>query len=437
MRNIKSIVYLMAIGGLSILNSCADDPVTKDPSPGYEHILNKPLVEALKKQGFKFSDDGELVIDKSVRETKELDLSSSKIKTLYGLSHFESLESLDISDNLLGESLDCSHLPKSVKELDLSENNQLKNYLKINDLSLEKLLLPTQGRWDSGDIVRYAQHENGQKADIDFLLNDGRKLDFTFEREINDKALATSLKSLYPSIFTPDGLKIDLRKDLEEDADLILNEAFDNLSGVEYILNHNQFKPANGKVALSGSANKPYSIEYMYISKNVKSLKLKNISTPNGLVVCKESQLRQLIMNSNAGLKDLQLDQKFWGEQINHTHFFKYGLILIDCPLLENISFPKQPAMTGRIYLQNLPALKEVDLLQIKAVHTISLDGLDIAKLQMPLELLDYPDGWGGSDDQRKIMLAFGDQITSQSTVRSFIDRQKEVSVVVEKSSTY
>ncbi len=424
------------LGALTLFTACGDENVVKAEDPTYEQILNTPLVAALEAQGFEFTEDGELVVNQKVLDTETLDLSDSKLKSLFGLSAFKNLKTVDLSGNLFMGIVDFSPLPLSIKSLNLSKNPTLEEYFNLERLTLDNLMLPSQAHWNMKELIDYAQTESAAETKIQFDMGE-KVVDFTFERPIADAQLAAQLKSLYPSVMSADGRSIDLRQEMTEEVDLVLTDTYNDLSGIEYFIAHPDYEGATGRIVITGNMESPCVLTYIAPNEGVKSLTLKGVSTPESIDFTQAARLTQLTVIGNDDISSLELPEHFWGNSVAQTEFFNHGITLKDCPKLESFTLPEQPAMIGKVALINLPLLKTVNLEPLSAFHTLALVGLDVAQITMPHSLVNYVDGFGGGDDQRKVVVAFDETIQANNAVRSFIEAQKQVAQVIDFSNYY
>ncbi|WP_291562634.1 hypothetical protein, partial [Bacteroides sp.] len=271
----------------SIICGCKDE-VDVNGDFEVEIFENTQLKEALTKKGYSFDENGQLICNKMVLDTKELDLSNCNLVSLEGLNLFTALESLNVDDNEFFETFNFEHLPKSLKSISLKGNDNITYYKSLMDETnskvvrnkLELLRLPASAKWNTNEIPAFARNA-AEVTKVELFDESGNFSEYTFLREIPDAKLQSLLKNLYPSVFDKASGKINLNFVMTESADLVINEEIENLEGVEYIIGRNDFK---GNVSLKGVSNKKYGMDYVALSSGVKSLNIVNINTPLSLI---------------------------------------------------------------------------------------------------------------------------------------------------------
>ena len=115
--------FVFAMLGLFV-TSCFDDEMERYKLRFCPY--NKQRIErGLKEKGFSFLQTMGAYTDELVKTTKVLNLSKCNLKTVIGLSTFESLEEIILSDNQFGAVFDFANLPLSVKKVVLSGNDDI------------------------------------------------------------------------------------------------------------------------------------------------------------------------------------------------------------------------------------------------------------------------------------------------------------------------
>ncbi len=429
--------FLLYALGVLLFAGCNEDPdVEVEVKTEYEKIFNDNLNAALKKLGFEYTDDGELVVDEVVRSTTSLDLSSCSLTNLNGIDAFEALESVDLSDNDFGTTFDFRYFGSTIKDVNLSDNTELQSYSNLVDKrALDVLTLPSQAKWSRGDVIDYITSEGGAATKVYVVGSDGVAEQITTKREIPDSDLRDELKALYPSIFGSDDL-VDMTKSLTNSSDLVLSREYADLEGVEYILFNSNFE--GQQVVLRAPETTPYTMDYFALGTSVAKLTLVNVVTPNGLDLDSASALSQLTIVNNSSLTALSLSSNFLGSSVAHTSVFDYSLTVMDCPLLKELTLPAEGVAIGKIYLSNLPKLASFDMSQIKLIHTIAFNQLPLTAFVMPQSFSEYCDGWGRTDEQKKLFVATDATVTAKSAISVFLRNMASAGAeVVDLSAHY
>lgn len=429
----------------SFVISCSDNEMDNVNNSSV-NIVNKALKEALKKKGFSFTDDGELIKNELVRTTKILDLSKCNLKTVIGLSVFESLEEIILSDNQFGAIFDFANLPLSVKKVILSGNDDIvefKNlaYKKddkfVAQRSFTSLILPSTAKWNTTDIVYWASTEIGRKADVLLSERNGILTKYSVLRDIPDSKLKKYLSKLYPSLFDNETGKMDLSRTLIEQKDLIIYEEIDNLEGVEYIIGNPNYKGLEGSVILSGKSENKYLMHCIRPSKAVKRLTLNNINTEENLDLTPFTELTGLFLKNNETIVSLKLSKSFVGSDVSDTNILKNQLCLNNCSSLEDLVFPIEEGCIGMIQIVDLPKLKVIDLSGIRMLHTIVLSNLPLATIIMPDKIQQYTDGWGMRDEKKQLFVAFGKSLQNAVSISMFLDKYEKEADIVDYTDYY
>lgn len=423
----------------SIICGCKDE-VDVNGDFEVEIFENTQLKEALTKKGYSFDENGQLICNKMVLDTKELDLSNCNLVSLEGLNLFTALESLNVDDNEFFETFNFEHLPKSLKSISLKGNDNITYYKSLMDETnskvvrnkLELLRLPASAKWNTNEIPAFARNA-AEVTKVELFDESGNFSEYTFLREIPDAKLQSHLKNLYPSVFDKASGKINLNFVMTESADLVINEEIENLEGVEYIIGRNDFK---GNVSLKGVSNKKYNMDYVALSSGVKSFNIVNINTPNGIYLSNASSLKSVRVENNDEVPYLKLSGSFLSGKMEDINTLKNGLTVINCKVLSGIVIGNETTgVTGKIILKDLPSLQELDLSVLNGIHTFVAKGLSngIEKLKLPLEINTVSDGYGNNKGVSNICLS----VENESQFQSFIDLCRLAAKVYDVSFFY
>ena len=436
--------FVFAMLGLFV-TSCSDDEM-EDINYDSVHIINKELNEALKKKGFSFTEDGGLIQNELVKTTKVLNLSKCNLKTVIGLSTFESLEEIILSDNQFGAVFDFANLPLSVKKVVLSGNDDIVEFKNlaykretkfVAQRNFTSLVLPLTAKWNTAEIVYFASSEIGKKADIQLTEKNGVLMKYSLLRDIPDNKLKEYLKKLYPSVFDNETGKMDLSRTLTEKEDLIIYEEIDNLEGVEYIIGNPNYKGPEGSVIISGKAENKYLMQCVRPSKAVRRLCLKNINTEENLDLTSFTELTGLFFKNNETIVSLNLSESFVGKNVADTNILKNQLCLNNCSSLEDLIFPVEEGSIGMIQFVDLPKLKTIDLSSIRILHTIVLNNLPLATIRMPERMQQYTDGWGTNDVRIQLFFAFGESLRNTASIKMFLNKHEKEADIIDYTEYY
>ena len=409
---------------LTVTYSCKDEVVLNN-NYEVEVFENTQLKDALLSKGYSFDENGQLICNDMVLNTKELDLSNCGLTSLEGLSLFSSLESLNVDNNKFVETFDFDYLPKSLTGISLKGNDNITYYkslmddtnTKVKRNKLESLKLPASAKWNTNEIPAFAKYASEETV-IEMVDETGNFSEYTFWREIPDENLKAVLMSLYPSVFDKSNGKINLNLMLTETADLVIDEPLANLEGVEYIIGRSQFK---GKVSLKGVSTEKYNMEYVALSPNVTSFSITDINTPNGIYLNNATSLKSVNVENNDSVSYIELSNSFLSSQIENVNTLTNNVSLINCGKLKGFSISNgSVGGTGKIILEKLPSLTELNLSALNGIHTfVALDlNSGIEQMKLPVEITSVSDGYGSNNGISNICLA----IDNENKFQAFID---------------
>ncbi len=418
-------VLLLCLSSFIFMMFACKDEVDVYEDFEVEVFENTKLKDALIKKGYSFDDNGQLICNSMVLETKELNLSNCELVSLQGLDLFTSLEILNVDNNKFIETFDFEYLPKTLKSISLKGNDNITFYkslmddtnTKIKRDKLDLLRLPASAKWNTNEIPAFAKYaSDGTKIEI--ANESGDFSEYTFLREIPNETLRAKLMSLFPSIFDKTTGKINLNFEMTETADLIIDEPIESLEGVEYIIGREQFK---GNVSLKGMAKKKYNMNYVSLSSNVTSFSIVDINTPNGVYLTNATSLRSVRVENNDSVPYIRLSNSFLSPNTEAINSLTNNISVINCNALIGLSISNENlGGMGKISLNNLPSLTELDLSSVNGIHTFVAYGLNsgIEQIKLPTEMKIVSDGYGTENGMLNICLA----IENENLFQSFID---------------
>lgn len=205
---------------------------------------------------------------------------------------------------------------------------------------------------------------------------------------------------------------------MTETADLIIDEPIESLEGVEYIIGREQFK---GNVSLKGMAKKKYNMNYVSLSSNVTSFSIVDINTPNGVYLTNATSLRSVRVENNDSVPYIRLSNSFLSPNTEAINSLTNNISVINCNALIGLSISNENlGGMGKISLNNLPSLTELDLSSVNGIHTFVAYGLNsgIEQIKLPTEMKIVSDGYGTENGMLNICLA----IENENLFQSFID---------------
>ncbi|MCA4807018.1 hypothetical protein [Myroides odoratimimus] len=432
-RKILSLTVILCLAGQAI--SCSSDDNTKETitSEVFETqvIEDINLVKALKELGYEFDGNALKLTDK-VLNAKTLDLSAKQISNLNGIKAFNQLEEIILKDNNFILEFDFSSLPKSVKSIDL-QNNELYEFYNISKQhSLTKLYLPEQARFNMEDVLEFynANKEDILKNNIDMKMVENGKLSiYTTLREIPDPILREYMQETFPSMFSKSGEKIDIATPMrvpENTAEFHLGLYFNyssfsdpnydqtkdpdtydntylylddpkedfkttrikNYEGIQYILQHKDYGASWFDVS-NNAKEVNSSIEYLKIPDNgLTWFWMRKFNIKHGINITSKS-LKMVVLNFMSGFETLDLSSCsdfFVGGALTMS-----GLEISNSHELKNIVIPKSKLSdpeAGQIRLRYLSKLQEADFSHLTGLWgTSSFKGLPSWNAQFPEKL--------------------------------------------------
>jgi Leucine-rich repeat (LRR) protein len=396
MNRILLIIFTIALIG-TFMSSCNDD----DDDFSNVEVKNTKLKTILQNRGYTFNNEGNLVQDAQVQDTKSIDLSGCDLDDVAGLDIFPNLTEVNLSDNNFSASFNFSVLPSSVTSVDLT-GNQIYEYPGLVNVEtakngdetvtklreMKKLYLPSSAKYNCDDLVYfYEQNQNDiEDGTIDIKMEDanGSLAQYTTLREVPEDTVRNYLKEQFPSLFSGD--KIDISKRLINISEVnknISHDKFTNAEGFAYIAMNRGFD--GGYIALYSSAET--SIPYLKIKRSLYTILLKNINTtdldlseaPN-LLYCEignNNTIKSLDLSICKRLGQRGLEKEMSGDEPSQ-------IIIFGCPLLEILTLPEKTENIIQFTACNLPKLEKLDLSHLKCVYQLGLGGLSSCQITFP-----------------------------------------------------
>lgn len=447
------IQWLLASICLLASTGCSDSTGGEVPTEPSITISNQALIKALSSRGYTF-DEGKLVQDKKVLETKSLDLSDCDLETLDGLQAFESLEVLNINNNALGPDMFMSHLPASLKSLSLTGNNVVnihqlaqKNPLSgayVAQVKLEKLSLPSSALHNREEVVYFYLSPTGQTCDMTVVDNDGASTQYSSLRTVPDENLRTYLMANFPSIFDAPSQKIDMSKTLdtttsEHKQDIVYRKG-GGYEGIQYVLSAPNYQGKQvilvdeeqetdtrveaSLVATTTKVASFTSLGTVTVPTSVETFCLLS-ATVDSLDLSKCSNLKKIKLKSIDDLHTVDLTKAT--SLLTGTHQMQYQVSVEGCQQVSKIAWPEvTQASSGQLYFAHLPELKELSLLPFESLHTLVLFNLPQCSVQFPT-LVSYTNGWGVDSSESTVQVAMTDDIATQAStfVQTLANKEK------------
>lgn len=387
---------------LLLLIGCNDD------EPTYEKKVmnNTELIKALKTKGFSF-EGNLLVMNEKIAEMKSLDLSNSKLTNVSGLEIFSNLEEINLSNNNFGAQFDFTKLPQSIKKIDLS-NNEIYDYqglatvdFETADIKIlrefESITLPASARFNMEVLPHYSKESKTTKLSMQNAKT-GKAEPYTTLREIPDSELRKYFNEQFSSIMNSEG-KVDISKKIstEQASTNIVFWSLDNIKdieGIEYFVNNPMYMGT--VLSIIASPSQEIKLAYLKPVKTIEFLMLQNVSSAI-FDWSSAKHMHAVTIRKNDGLKEIDLSHSKYFMQREGDIGYNQGkwspdfIDIYDCPELEQIKLPtsknnfiayaslyKLPKLTyldvnkiggiARLYLAELPNLKELELTSIKHV---------------------------------------------------------------------
>lgn len=478
----KNLMKLMIVSILLtvFLASCKDDDPTYEKRP----IENTELLAALQTKATNLTfENGMLVMNDAVANTKSLDLSGANLTSVKGLAVFANLETVNLSNNNIESSdaladlpakvtsvnlaknkfvtvFDFAKLPESVKSVDLSDN-EIYDYQGLMDIDFEKgdikvlrklkkLILPKSAKFNVETLPFY--FEENKDADMKMQNNEGKLEAYTTLREIPDEIILAILKDAFPNKFKGD--KIDLSKNFSLDekgkpinisftqmANQIImkfGKPYKNVEGIEYIINDPRYEGTiYGFVAMMDGYD-PYVTSYLKPGKKFIGFMLIHISTPI-LDLSNAESLTRCFFSYNAAIKkvDLSSSKLFMRRGLDGNSPMLNGdmLTLMACPELEEVILPKDFSNTkdGIVSIVTgdfvaLPKLKSLDLSDITSTMGLTLGYLPkVAEIKYPKKIAHYLYFNGSPNNESGIFkLKIDEETFKRPETKAFIKEHKE-----------
>ncbi len=385
----KFYVCAMFVLGLCCA-SCSDD----EPEPE----TNSYLRQILEQKGYRFSEDGKLVLDDLANNTTTLDLSGTQISTdaLSELSMFPNLTDVDLSDNGYGPAFDFAKLPEQITGVDLT-GNEIYEYPGLVNIKtqengdetvtvlhkLTKLNLPEEAKYNCVEIPAFFSNTEG--VDMKMENGEGTTEAYNTLREVPDATLRSMLQKLYKSLFEGDKIDISRRmvdpsqrtKELNISPSSIPDgETVKSVEGVEYVIMNPSYQGATILLQPSEECTLPY----LKINPDNRMVSFININTPN-LDISHAEKICVFKTQKNKGIKNIDfshctlMGQRGFGVEIMDL-FNASQISFLECENLETVTWPKAAKLLNKVTFEMLPKLKDVDLSQFEYI-TMSLSGLN------------------------------------------------------------
>lgn len=404
MKNIK-IISLLIVATLFLLVSCDnDDNFVAKPTE-----ISPEFASVLLAKGFTV-ENGMLVVDEMVKDTKVLDLSRSHItKIPKGLEVFPNLEFVNFANNDFNVSFDFSQLPANIKGVDLSNNKiyEFKGLANIDFVNkkteivrvFDKLILPYSAKYNVETLPLYYKANKG--IDMQMQEKDGSLRKYNTLREIPDVILRVYLKKHFETRFKGNMLDIASHFSLEEESNTInLDVAggfwgdpdlegakFKSLEGIEYFLSDSRWKGEFSRMNSNLGESVPFNLGYVKLGKQVKRFQVEAI-TFDYLDISAAAALNTITLKGDLNVKKIDLSTtKIAGRGAEGcTNFFSGtpdNINIIDCPELEEVVLPdfskmeKKPAALTTVIFANLPKLKgTIDLSGLQVIFGFTFNGV-------------------------------------------------------------
>ena len=390
----KFYVSAMFVLGLCCA-SCSDD---EGFSYSQKPVTNSDLKTILVQKGYRFSEDGKLLLDDLANNTTTLDLSGSQISTdaLSELSMFPNLTDVDLSDNGYGPAFDFAKLPEQITGVDLT-GNEIYEYPGLVNIKtqengdetvtvlhkLTKLNLPEEAKYNCVEIPAFFSNTEG--VDMKMENGEGTTEAYNTLREVPDTTLRSMLQKLYESLF--EGDKIDISRRMVDPSqrtkELIINtfsipkgETVKTVEGVEYIIMNPSYQGASILLEPSEECTLPY----LKINPDNRMVYFVNINTPN-LDISHAEKLCTFYTQKNRDIKNIDFSHcTLMGQRSfeAETDVFNNAsqITFLECENLETVTWPKAAKILDSVGFEMLPKLKDVDLSQFEYI-TMSLSGLN------------------------------------------------------------
>jgi hypothetical protein len=304
MNRILLIILTTVFTGTFMI-SCSDD----DDDFGNVEVKNTKLRTILQNRGYTFNNEGNLVQDAQVQNTKSLDLSGCGLDDASGLGIFPNLTEVILSDNDFSNSFDFSVLPSSVTSVDLTDNEiyeypGLVNVEKAENgdetvtvlREMKKLYLPASAKYNCNELVYFYEKKQSdiEAGTLDMKMEDANSslAKYTTLREVPDNDAREQLKALFPSVFEED--KIDLTKRIvkPEEKNKMLKVDAANVEGVEYIMYNRSYEGTY--YYITSTSDVASSIPCFKIDSTINKVYLSNIDTPNGIDLSLTPQMESI-----------------------------------------------------------------------------------------------------------------------------------------------
>jgi hypothetical protein len=435
MNRILLIIFTIALIG-TFMSSCNDD----DDDFSNVEVKNTKLKTILQNRGYTFNNEGNLVQDAQVQDTKSIDLSGCDLDDVAGLDIFPNLTEVNLSDNNFSASFNFSVLPSSVTSVDLT-GNQIYEYPGLVNVEtakngdetvtklreMKKLYLPSSAKYNCDDLVYfYEQNQNDiEDGTIDIKMEDanGSLAQYTTLREVPEDTVRNYLKEQFPSLFSGD--KIDISKrlvNISEANKTISHLAFTNVEGFTYVAMNRGFE--GGYIELKSSAET--SIPYLKPESSLYSLNLKNINT-TVLDLSEAYNLLYCSIGNNNTIKSLNLSncEKLGqrGLEKEMTAQENSRIEVYGCPLLETLALPEKAENMLSIVACNLPKLEKLDLAGIKCLYILGLGGISSCKVTFPslVHWFDESKMTGVDDENGATRLGIDEEMLQVEGMKDFI----------------
>lgn len=424
--------------GAASLTSCSDDD---GPSYSERPVENSELKTILTQKGYRFNDNGNLLLDEKATSTTSLDLSGTEIstETLSGLGILPNLKEVDLSDNGYGPAFDFAVLPTQITGIDLTGNeiydyNNLVNVVVeengdetvTNLRTITKLYLPEVAKNNCTDLMRfYRQNKEAvTNGSIDMQMEGatGTLAKYTTLRDIPDDALRTYLKESFSDLF--DGDKVDISKHFGlEQKSLPIYAAYMDIKdfdGIQYVLQNPSWEGPMAIIFPNESASMP-CFEW---PSCLMSATIYNVDFSNGMNMNHATQLRMIWLSNVDGIEEVDFSHStIFGQREPDTEFDEglgSGIILNNCKDIKSVRLPEHNNLcASAISIEGLPNLEQFDLTKFAGINQLLIGDVSVSyNLEMPTLTIYTP-------SRDKTTFAISEKTYNQykDKIVSFIDK--------------
>lgn len=346
-RLISKTIYACTIS--LVLFSC-----TKDSPIERVSLSNDNLATVLEKMGYTI-ENGNILADDKVRNTRRLDLSAKNIESTSGLEVFENLEDLNLSNNKI-EELDVSSFQK-LKVLSLIGNPDLKNLIGFNQ-GIELLNLPASANAFTGEIRAFLKKKSlgGQamRAFVEKEAGSSEMVPYNYYVTLDEKSIMNALFD----VFGEDVFELIVDKDGTEKVGFDLSHRHDK---------ENLPKELNFK--FSGNGVKSYATLLSFINDYLPYLgiQLTALDITTQSLAAELKPLSLIDLSKYNDLKELTL-----------VNLPLTAVNVKGCKSLQKVNIARTLLVHKNLKYANL---KELDLSDAEQLTSLSLRNLPLEKL--------------------------------------------------------